>query len=682
MNLKKGNIKIYLALFLICLVFFLFIGRSFQLQVIQHTELTRMGQALSKRDIDVEPVRGEIYDVNGNLLATSVKVFDLWVSQQDLHLDTMDTAEEILEFQGHLKTLEEILGVVQDEFMAKATGPDSSFLVAGNIDKATLEALKDRWPPWLVAADSYKRIYPRGSVAPQVIGTTDRAGNGLAGLELSYDDMLRGVNGKVLMETDLWGNQLAMREAKLYAPVNGSNIQTTLSIPSQYILNEWAKKAYDTLKPEGAVTAVLMRTKTGALEAIVTYPGFDLNNPRVLSSRELSKALTGAEYTEKLYEQWTCKANSFIYEPGSVSKLLTTAIGLETAAFNMETIFNDEDGKWEYEDGTTLYCVVYPHAHGEQTTEEALVNSCNPAFIQMRQYIGMKTFYDYMEAFGLTYRVGVKIGLEAFPWFLPRATLRGIEADTMAFGHGYSVTPIQMLTAVNAVVNDGKLMAPRIVERVTTEDGDVIEEFPPKMTRQVISKETSALMRQMMVNVVAGVPYEMYFDVIDFGMGGKTGTSDLFEYDEYGKAKKITSYFMTAPIDDPEYSLLFLVDRPTTDTHSSILVEYTAGIMIDLLRHNGYNGENPNAQLIDMPNMIGLSNEQVELKLGEMAANDEKLKAIFANFHEGGKTRTVVTQFPEPGAKVRYNAPVILDFGDISPPPPPETPSESEAEAD
>ncbi len=233
MNLKRGNLKIYLALFLICLVFFLFLGRSFQLQILQHKELTRMGQALSKRDIDVEPVRGEIYDVDGNLLATSIKVYDLWVTQSDLHLDKMDTAEEILEFQEHIKTLEEILGVTEEDFMAKATGPNSSFLVASSIDKETYEALKQKWPPWLVAADSYKRIYPRGSVAPQVIGTTDSAGNGLAGLEQSYNDELRGVNGKVLMETDLWGNQLAMREAKLYAPVNGSNIQTTISIPKQ-----------------------------------------------------------------------------------------------------------------------------------------------------------------------------------------------------------------------------------------------------------------------------------------------------------------------------------------------------------------------------------------------------------------------------------------------------------------
>jgi stage V sporulation protein D (sporulation-specific penicillin-binding protein) len=676
MNLKRGNIKIYLALFLICLVFFLFLGRSFQLQIIQHTELTRMGQALSKRDIDVEPVRGEIYDIDGTLLATSVKVYDLWVTQQDLHLDTMETAEEILAFQEHVKTLEEVLGITEDEFMAKATGPHSSFLVAGSINKETLDKLKEKWPPWLVAADSYKRIYPNGSVAPQVIGTTDSAGNGLAGIEKSYNDVLRGVNGKVLMETDLWGNQLAMREAKLYAPVNGSNIQTTLSVPKQYIVDQWVKKAYDDLKPEGSVTAILMKTKTGAIEAISSYPNFDLNNPRVLPPSKENETLTAEEYTEKLFHLWATPANLFIYEPGSISKVLTTAIGLETASFNMDTIFHDDDGMWEYEDGTILYCVAYPNSHGDQTTEEALVNSCNPAFIQMRRYIGIDNMYNYLEAFGLPYRLGMKIGDESFPWFLPRETLRQIEADTMAFGHGYSVTPLQMLAAVNAVINDGKLMQPRIVERMLTDEGDLIEEFSPKMVRQVISKDTSALMRKMMREVVTNVPYEMYFAVRDIGMGGKTGTTDLLEENEEGKLKKITSYFLAAPIDDPEYSLLFLVDRPTTDTHSYILVEYTAGILLDALRYDGYKGDNPDAYLVDVPNFIGLSDEQAELELKEL-----DLKPIFVNYNEKASPRLIVNQYPELGAQVRSGATLILDFGDLSPKPV-ETESESEAESE
>lgn len=666
MNLKKGNIKIYLALFLVCLVFFLFLGRSFQLQILQHRELTRMGQALSKRDIDVDPVRGEILDINGTRLAASVKVYDLWVTQSDLALDKMEEASDLLRFQEHLKTLEEILGVTPDEFMRKANGPDSSFLVAGNVEKGKIDLLREKWPPWLVSADSYRRVYPSGSIAPNIIGTTDGAGNGLAGVEQSLNSTLRGISGKVLMETDLWGNQLALREARLYAPINGSNVQLTLSLPKQRIVEEWVKKAYDELKPEGHVTAILMKTKTGAIEAVASYPHYDLNNPRVLPATEENAELTPSEYSEKLFESWKSPANSFVYEPGSVSKVLTTAIGLETGSFNVNTYFNDRDGSVEYDDGTILYCHVFPRAHGEQTLEEALVNSCNPAFILMRRYIGIETFYNYIESFGLTYRVGMPIGEESFPWFLPRVGLRQIEADTMSYGHGFSVTPIQMLTAVNAVVNDGKLMAPRIVERYLTDEGEVLEENPPKLMRQVISSETSAIMRSLMRSVVDDVPAENAYEVESIGMGAKTGTTNLLEMDVNGKPKNITSYFLTAPIDDPEYSLLLVADRPTERNFSFILIDYTSGIMLDVLHQDGYREANSESELIEVPNLIGLSDEGAQLQL-----SDAGLEGILTNYHEKGELKTVLDQFPKAGARVGYGAKIILDFGDHSPEPPP-----------
>lgn len=658
--MKKSNRKIYVAFVVICLIFLVILARSFQLQILDHKELSEKAAALSKLDIDIYPVRGNILDAKGHILATSTKYYDFWVTKTDVNYDSLDEADK-LKFEQELDSLAPLLQMTKEQMKEKIFGPETSNLLKKDVSKEVADKVLLDKPRWLAVASRYKRVYPFKSLGAHVIGVTNEDGVGLSGLELAFNDALSGTRGKYVLDTDLHGNALALSQSKRYPATDGQNLQTTLDINIQQYTDTWAQACLEDLKAK-RVMMIVMETKTGEVKAMSAPPAFDLNNPTDLPGIE---KLTGEEYVNHLYSYWGNPAMEAVFDPGSVGKLLTVSAGLEDNSVTLDTQFYC-DGVYTFpEDGTQIECWIYPDSHGQQDTTAALMHSCNPAFIQMGQMIGAKNLYNYLEAFGLGRRTRMPLGNEAYPILTVPPTV--VDEATRTFGYGYSATPMQMLTALNAVVNNGIYMEPHIHTKLETRmdetkqdsKAEIVEENKPKALRQVISPRTSGLVRDMMEKIVQSSDQESY-DTKGIRMGGKTGTTyvpvDGVYHEDNGTR---FAYFLAAPIQNPEYSIYLYVDQPEKKTVSTYIAKFSVNLMHDIMRYVGYGVDDVNEhQLVDVPDLTGHSPAAALQYLQDLG-----LSVTFKNYDSNDDTLAVKEQFPKPGDQVLPGANIIVNFG-------------------
>lgn len=652
--MKNANKKIYVAFVVICLIFLVILARSFQLQVLEHKELSDKAIALSKLDIDIEPTRGDILDSQGNVLATSSKYYDFWVTKTDVNYENLDE-EDLLDFEEDLDFLSANLSIPKEDLRKKIFTENESNLLVKDVSKDVADRIIENKPRWLAIASRYKRVYPYQSLGCHIIGVTNEESVGLSGLELSFNDQLSGTLGKYVIDTDLHGNALALSDTKRYPATDGKILQTTLDINIQQYSDYWAQYCLDETEAE-RVVMIVMETKTGAIKALSAPPFFDLNAPYDLP--DIDK-LSGEAYVDYLYKTWGNPAVESLFEPGSVGKLLTVSAGLEDAALDMQTQFYC-DGVYEFPvegEDISIECWVYPNSHGQQDTANALLNSCNPAFVQMGRMIGGDRLYHYLEAFGVGRRTRSGVGNEAFP-LLPKPQ-NIVEEATMTYGYSYAVTPLQMLTALNCVVNDGDLMQTSIYEKIIDPDGETVEVNPPKKLRSVISPMTSGLVRDMMALIVNTDDQKRY-DTKGIPMGGKTGTTNLMVDGVYSEdfGKRLT-YYLTAPIQDPRYSIYLHVDQPKKKMSSTDNATYVISLMQDILRYTGYSvGDVDESQIVEVPLLVGHSAESALNYL-----NDLSLGAIYKNYDSLDEEALVLEQFPRAGEKVLRGANVIVNFG-------------------
>ncbi|NLY37426.1 MAG: PASTA domain-containing protein [Tissierellia bacterium] len=652
--MKNANKKIYVAFMVICLIFLVILARSFQLQVLEHKELSDKAMALSKLDIDIEPIRGDILDSQGNVLATSAKYYDFWVTKTDVNYENMDEIDRA-EFEEDLVFLSANLNVPVEDLRKRIFTGNESNLLAKDVSKEVADRIIESKPGWLAIASRYKRVYPYQSLGCHLIGVTNEEGVGLSGLELSFNDQLSGTRGKYVIDTDLRGNALALSDTKRYPSSDGKILQTTLDINIQQYSDYWSQVCLEETEAE-RVVMIVMETKTGAIKALSAPPFFDLNAPYELPGID---KLSGEAYVDYLYKTWGNPAVEALFEPGSVGKLLTVSAGLEEGAITMNTQFYC-DGVYEFPvegEDISIECWVYPNSHGQQDTANALLNSCNPAFVQMGQMIGGDRLYHYLEAFGLERRTRVAIGNEAFP-LLPKPQ-NIVEEATMTYGYSYAVTPLQMLSALNGVVNHGDLMQTTIFEKIIEPDGETLEENPPQKLRSVISPMTSELVRDMMALIV-NVDDQKRYDTKGIPMGGKTGTTNLMIDGIYSEdfGKRLT-YYLTAPIQDPRYSIYLHVDQPKKKMTSTDNANYVISLMQDILRYVGYGvGDVQEDQIVEVPNLIGHSPDSALSYLKDMG-----LGAIYKNYDSLDEEALVLEQFPRAGEQVLRGANVIVNFG-------------------
>ena len=544
------------------------------------------------------------------------------------------------------------------------------------------------------ASKGFQRDYPYGNFAAAVLGFCNADGQGVYGLENSYESTLAGVNGRTITLRNAYGNAIADENATTYAAKDGSNLVLSLDVNVQEVVERYLNEAIAANTVENRGCAIVMNVKTGAILAMASKPDFNPNDPQDFSANlaYLTEQVQAEPelYTQYLKDekgnvlkdesgqkivdpdpdytgtyrdiQWKNKTITELYYPGSVFKVITAAMGVDSGKANYNTTLNCSGA---YGVAKETYHCAGKKAHGAQNLAQALRNSCNIYFIQLGQRVGSSLFYDYFDAFGFTERTGVDLPNEtSFMQYYSKSRLGEVELASSAFGQAMAVTPLQVCTAISAAVNGGYLVTPHVVDKITDQNGNVVQEIGTNVRRQVISESASETIRQIMEYEVGdgtqGGGGNAY--VAGYRIGGKSGTSEQLNMDRRadGDYKKVASFAAVLPANDPEILVYVMLDDPNnarTDYSSILAAPVVGNIISEIAPYLGIStdGVDRSGTTVKVPNLVGKewSNAQVQL-------NIKGLKHQLAE-SEADQTAALVTyQYPHAGAEVACGTTVYL----------------------
>ena len=605
-------------------------------------------------------------------------------------LDAVDTSSDA--YQQQYQTVYDALSKTDAAYVTLATKVNNAvklsieqYVTAFNKahKKATDTSRKGRIS--VSSEKSFQRNYPYGAFAAAVLGFTDADGVGTYGLEKSYQSTLAGVDGRTITQRNAVGNAIADANATTFAAKDGSNLVLSLDVNVQEIVERYLNEAIAANTVENRGTAIVMNVKTGAILAMASKPDFDPNDPLDYSANldylnELVRAepeLYGiykkdengnrildeeADYSGYFRDiQWKNKAITELYYPGSVFKVITSAMGIDSGLANINTTFTCAGAYGVAKE--TYHCAGHK-AHGTITLAEALRQSCNIYYIQLGQRIGSQTFYDYFDAFGFTSRTGVDLPSETnFMQYYKADQLGEVQLASSAFGQAMAITPLQMCTAVAAAVNGGYLVTPHVVDKITDSNGNVIEEVGANVRRQVISASTSDAIRQIIEYEVGnGTGGGKYAYVSGYRIGGKSGTSEQLNMDRRtdGDYKKVASFAAVLPADDPEIIVYVMLDDPNnakTDYSSLLAAPVVGNIISEVAPYLGIatDGEDRSGTTVTVPNLVGTEWSSAQVQL-----NIKGLKHQLAESESSQTAAAVTYQYPHAGAKVAYGTTVYL----------------------
>ena len=544
-------------------------------QIVQSDFFRMMAQSQQLSDTSIPAERGVIYDRNMSVLAQSATVWNVSLNPELLNKYPAGAKAEL--FAG----LEQILGLTGEELAEKASYTQyNNIYLKKKVEKSARDKLlkflngvyKDSdgsrysFNSVISIEEDVKRYYPYSTLAAQVIGCIGSDNNGLAGLEARYDSMLTGINGRLISARANNSSISNVEYQSVYNAVQGTSLVLTLDETIQRYLDDALLECYKTSDCDTCY-GIVMDVKTGAILAMSTQSGYDPNDPYTIHDdktiKNIEKIKDKKEQQEAestaVYQQWRNRAISDTYEPGSVYKVITMAAGLEENVVEYDEKFNCT-GSIRILD-RSYWCHNH-YGHGTQTLTEGLMNSCNPYFITIGQRLGVETFYKYFEAFGFTERTGIDLAGEASPTagvtYFTKDSMTAVNLASCSFGQSFQVSAIQMLTAINAVANGGKLMQPYIVGKTLDHDGNLVSTTEPVVKRQVISESTSKKILASMEEVSTGGTAKNSY-VAGYRVAGKTGTSDKLT----GKdGDYIASFAGCAPANNPEISIIIVVDKP------------------------------------------------------------------------------------------------------------------------
>lgn len=515
--------------FIFFLIFiFVLIARLIWIQEIDSQKLAMAVDKQTTSSIVLKPQRGYIYDVNGNILASNVPSGDVFAAPKYIK-NPGEVSDKLYKY----------LNTDRNSLYKILSNKKSEWAVLGkSLPLDSINKIKNLNIPGIYVENTTTRSYPDGKMLSQVLGFTGIDGNGLYGIEYSFDKYLSGIPGLETSIVDAEGRRVGLPQ-KLNKPINGDDIILTIDSVIQGYTESAIAKAYEKYKPENGITAIVMNPKTGEILAMANLPDFDPNNPQNVSS----------------HDYWSNPAVSSIYEPGSVFKVITASAALESAVVTPDEQFNDPG-----------YFIVSGHRInswkklGNINFSQAIENSSDTVFMEVVQRLGLNTFYKYIKAFGFGTPTGIELPGEASGMILPESKVYPVDLASMSFGQGIAVTPIQMLTAFSAVINGGDLMIPHIVKSIDN-NGKIIKEFKPQIVRNVISKKTSDTMRYMLEKVVTDGTGKAA-QVPGYTVGGKTGTTE-----NYSPGKYVASFAGFAPVENPKVAVLVLIKNPTKNGH-------------------------------------------------------------------------------------------------------------------
>ena len=628
---RKIDVRIKVILLLFSFLLSLVVVKIFYVQVFEYDKLYSLANDLWSRDLPVEANRGLILDRNGVVLANNLTTTSLVLVPNQIK-DKKKTTEELSKVLN--VSYKDMYKHVNKKTSIERVHPEGrrlSYEVANKINDLKL--------PGVYLVKEAKRNYPYKNMLSHTLGYVGIDNQGLSGLELQYDKYLTGESGAIKYFSDAKGNKLNLSDVYL-EPQDGMNIQLTIDINIQKSLERELNNVVDMFNPDMAL-AIVMDPNTGEILGMASRPDYDPNNYKNYSQEVLSRNLP----------IWAT------YEPGSTQKIITTAAAVEEKVVDLDKDTFYDSGSVKV-DTAKIKCWK-AGGHGHQTFMEVLQNSCNPGFVKMGQMLGKERLFSYLDKFGFGNKTGVDLNGEGKGIIFPLSRVGNVELATTAFGQGISVTPIQQVTAVSAVVNGGKLYKPYIVKSIEEkETGTTIMENKRTFVRQTISEETSKTMRRALENVVAkGGGKRAYID--GYRIGGKTGTAQKVENGVYLVNNYIMSFMAVVPANDPKAVLYVAIDNPK---HTAMLSSYTTTpvarrILLDIIDALDIKKQTDQIEkelewsdkpVYDVPNVIGMDKKEATKALQNFTVE------------YSGNGDKVVSQSPEAGTRIEEKSIVRL----------------------
>ncbi|MBE7054727.1 MAG: PASTA domain-containing protein [Ruminococcaceae bacterium] len=642
----KKRIKLMMSLFLIGVM--VLVVRLAWIQFVRGGEYKKLAAEQQTRDSVISAKRGSIYDRNMKVLAQSATAERVTLNPQEIA--KAKNEDKVV------KALVSILGVKESSVREQIARIDrQSVVIAKQVEKSTADVLRQKGLTGIHFEEDTKRYYPYGSLAAQVIGFTGSDGQGLEGLENVLDEQLRGLDGRIVAAKDVANNEMPYKYENYIEAQDGKGVVLTIDETIQRYTEKHLQQAYEENLLGNGGAAIVMNPKTGEILAMAVVPTYDLNEPRVITDQLLIEQLDDLELEGEAYDKaysaavtkmWRNKAVIDSYEPGSTFKTVVAAAALEEGVASPNDVFTCSGVR--HVANRDIHCWHRP-GHGEETFTQGLMNSCNPFVMELGSRLGADTFRRYFKAFGLSEKTGFTIPGESAGTFHDQ--LGVVDLATSSFGQTFTVTPLQIISAVSAIVNGGNLMKPYIVKAYTDADGKITDTFEPERVRNVISEETSIQMRTMMEQVVSeGTGKGGYVE--GFRIGGKTGTSEKLPR---GNGKYIASFVGAAPAEDPEIVCLLLLDEPNAGATGggAIAAPAVGRIIEDVLPYLGYEPqyteENAEKISVSVPNINGLTVQEAL----------EKLDKLGLKINPKGSGEKVNNQIPAPGTKLHKGSVVI-----------------------
>ncbi len=620
-------------------------------------------------DTETTALRGDIYDSNMQLLATSASVWNLYVTPNDFKNTFDNDSEKIEEAKEKIASKLSKIHNISYEKISQILNKRSSYeIIARNIEETKANKIrkfiaKNGYGDILGLDESSKRYYPKDSLASTVIGFVGNDNQGLYGIEKQYDTELTGTPGRVVASKNAQGADMKFSYEYVEEPKKGNSLVLTIDSYIQEVAEKYLDEAVAENKVADRGTCVIMNVKTGAILGMAVSGDFNPNKPFELPKeyKEQLKGLSEKEKKDKTAEfqnkMWRNKAVSDAYEPGSVFKIITCAAALEENITDLNHSYNCSG---EITIANRTYNCHKLEGHGTQSLSESMQNSCNPVYITLGQSLGIKTFSKYFRAFGLTEKTGIDLPGEAGSVYHSEENMGTVELASSSFGQTFKITPVQLLSAVSASVNGGYLVQPHVVGEMIDEEGKTVKKTEVNRKRQVISKNTSKTMADLLFDVVEiGGGKNAY--VAGYKIGGKTGTSQKVA--ENISADKdnlyVSSFLGVAPADDPEIAILFLLDEPNGESYygGTICAPSGGKILSQILPYLGYEPHYTEEQLENMSKAVdGVVGAEVSGAIATLQQKGFNVKVV-------GNGSVVTSQMPKSGSKI-YNGGVVVLYTD------------------
>ena len=654
--LKYPTKRLFVILIIWVLIFVALLGKTAYLQFVQGEELKQKKYSQTIESTTISAKRGTIYDSTGKALAISANVNTITVNPEYLKYNVKNRKDESVVNAMKEKLATEISNLFELDYNDVLSKLNSTRKVETVVSKVEGDKIEE-FRAWMTSNkitsginidDDSKRYYPYNNLASNLIGVCGNDNQGLDGIELQYDSVLKGTEGRITTSTSVSDEAIPDSDEKYIAPQNGSDVYLTIDSNIQAIAEKYLKQAVEENKCSRGGNVIIEDPTTGEILAMATYPDFDLNSPYEPNQTMINNGyekLSDTEKNQQILSMWRNRAVLDTYEPGSTFKIITASTALE------ENITETDKSGEFYCNGAQQVANIkircaHASGHGYQSLRQALENSCNPAFIQLGQKIGVSTLYKYIRNFGLFDKTGIDLPSEANSSFWAEKDVGTVELATMSFGQRFTITPMQLVKAASAIANDGVMVTPHVVGKIKNNDTGYTKTIETNVERQVISKDTSEKMKDMMKDVVEKGGGS-YAKVEGYTIGGKTGTSE--PNPNHPENGYVASFLAIAPLENTKLVILLTLYGPQGNSHygGQIAAPVVSQILTEVLSYMNIPSNNSEETVsnnkVTVPNFTNKTISEAKTIIEE---NGLKVKT------KGNSDEIVTDQMPKNGSTV------------------------------